>query len=285
MTTPSLATVLEGLAAAGIDVPPGRVVLDTYGDSPALSRELVALIRAGRKRAGASLLWAYEHEGEPLPEVGDVGVVVDHEGEPAAVTRVTDVRVVAFDAVDAAYAALEGEGDRSLAHWRAAHWDVFGRECASIGRAPASDMPVVCCAFELLAVVPEPEADPTISTDERDVLAAEDAYVAAEVDRDEAGLRHLVDDAFVFNASSGTTLGKAAFIRNVLDMGMTGQTLRERTVRVEGSFALIFGTADLEFAGEDGTESVSSLRYTSVYAKRVEGWRMIALQMQARAAE
>lgn len=285
MTTPSLATVLEKLAAVGIAVPPGRVVVDAYGDSPELSRELVALIRDGRKRAGTSLLWAHEHEGEPLPEVGDVGVVVDHEGEPVAVTRVTGVRVVAFDAVDAAYAALEGEGDRSLAHWRAAHWDVFGRECASIGRAPADDMPVVCCSFELLAVVPAPEADPTMATDERDVLAAEDAYVAAEVDRDEAALRRLVDDAFVFNASSGTTLGKDALIENVLGMGMTGQTLRERTVRVEGSFALIFGTADLKFAGAEGTESVSSLRYTAVYAKRDDGWRMIALQMQPRAAE
>jgi uncharacterized protein YhfF len=154
MTPPSLATVLAKLAAMGIDVPPGRIGLDTYGDSPELSGELVALIRDGRKRAGTSLLWAHEHEGEPLPEVGDVDVVVDHEGEPVAVTRVVSVHVASFDEVDAAYAALEGEGDGSLGHWRAAHWDVFGHECARIGRAPARDMPVVCCAFELLAVVP-----------------------------------------------------------------------------------------------------------------------------------
>ncbi len=154
MTPPSLATVLAKLAAVGIDVPPGRVGLDGYGDTPELSRELIALIREGRKRAGTSLLWAHEFESEPLPEVGDVDVVVDHEGEPVAVTRVTSVFVVPFDEVDAAYAALEGEGDGSLAHWRTAHWDVFGRECARIGRVPAEDMRVVCCAFELLAVVP-----------------------------------------------------------------------------------------------------------------------------------
>jgi uncharacterized protein YhfF len=157
MTPPSLATVLAKLAAVGIDVPPGRVGLDTYGDSSELSRELVALIRDGRKRAGTSLLWSHEHEDEPLPEVGDVDVVVDHEGEPVAVTCVVSVRVAAFEEVDADYAALEGEGDGSLAHWRAAHWDVFGRECARIGRVPAKDMPVVCCAFELLAVVSAPE--------------------------------------------------------------------------------------------------------------------------------
>jgi len=160
VTPPSLATVLAKLAARGIAVPPGRVGLDTFGDSPELSRELLALIRDGRKRAGTSLLWAHEHEGEPLPEVGDVDIVVDHEGEPAAVTRVVRVLVVPFEQVDAAYAALEGEGDGSLAHWRAAHWHFFGRECARMGRAPAEDMPVVCCAFELLAVVPEARADP-----------------------------------------------------------------------------------------------------------------------------
>jgi len=155
MTPPSLEAVLAKLVDSGIAVPPGRVGLDSYGDSPELSSELVALIRDGRKRAGTSLLWAHEAEGEALPEVGDVDVVVDHEGEPVAVTRVTSVFVVPFGEVDAAYAALEGEGDGSLAHWRAAHWHFFGRDCARIGREPTTGMPVVCCVFEVLAVVPD----------------------------------------------------------------------------------------------------------------------------------
>ena len=161
MTPPDLAATLAKRAAAGIAGPPGRVELDTYGDSPELTRELAALIRAGRKRAGTSLLWAHEHDGERLPAAGDVGVVVDQEGEPVAVTRVVNVHVVAFDEVDEAYAAVEGEGDGSLAYWRAAHWDAFGRECARIGRVPEADMPVVCCAFEVVAVLPGSEVDPS----------------------------------------------------------------------------------------------------------------------------
>jgi ketosteroid isomerase-like protein len=66
-------------------------------------------------------------------------------------------------------------------------------------------------------------------------------------------------------------------------MNMVGQSIRERSVRVEGDFALVFGTADLRFGRANGTESVSSLRYTSVYARRDDGWRMLALQMQPRA--
>ena len=61
--------------------------------------------------------------------------------------------MLAFDQVTAAYAAIEGEGDGSLAYWRQAHWDDFARECQRLGRTPAPDMPVVCSVFELLQVL------------------------------------------------------------------------------------------------------------------------------------
>jgi uncharacterized protein YhfF len=148
------AAVLNQLASHGVALPPGRVRVDGYGDSPALSRELLALIISGRKRAGTGLLWAIEHDGEDLPRVGDIEVVIDHAGRPALVTRLTEVDVRAFHLVDARYAAIEGEGDGSLDFWRRAHEAFFARECARIGRTPAPDMPVVCSVFELLAVLP-----------------------------------------------------------------------------------------------------------------------------------
>lgn len=116
-----------------------------------------------------------------------------------------------------------------------------------------------------------------------EVLATEDAYVTAEVARDETALRRLVDDAFAFNSSQGTTTDKEALIRSVLAMNMTGQTVRERSVHLEGDVALVYGTADLRFGQPDGTERVSSLRYTAAYVRREGGWRMLALQMQPRA--
>jgi uncharacterized protein YhfF len=66
--------------------------------------------------------------------------------------RTSDVQVCAFDQVDARFAWDEGEGDRSLEYWRAAHWAFFSRECAELGRAPSPDMPVVLERFELLFV-------------------------------------------------------------------------------------------------------------------------------------
>ena len=151
---PSVATVLSNLQALGVVLPPGPVRLDGYGDSAALSEELLALIRQGRKRAGTSLVWAMEVENEPLPHVGDIGIVLDHRNEPALVTRIVQVSVVPYCEVTAEYAAVEGEGDGSLEYWRQAHWAFFSRECKRIGREPAESMPVVCSVFEVLNVLP-----------------------------------------------------------------------------------------------------------------------------------
>jgi ketosteroid isomerase-like protein len=126
-------------------------------------------------------------------------------------------------------------------------------------------------------------ATSALQDEEQRVLAVEDEYVAAEVRRDAAALRRLIDDRFVFNSSQGTTSGKEALIQSVLEMAMVGQTLRERSVLVEGDIAFIFGTTDLQFAAPGKAPSLSSLRYTSTYVKRQGQWRMLALQMQQRA--
>lgn len=144
------------LRALGIALPSGAVRVDGYGDSEALSNDLLALIRSGRKRAGTGLLWAHEAEGEPIGQAGDIEIVVDHHGRPCIVTRLLDVYVVPFRDVSADYAAIEGEGDSSLEFWREAHWACFSRECARIGRTPSPDMPVVCSSFEVLHVLPPP---------------------------------------------------------------------------------------------------------------------------------
>lgn len=116
---------------------------------------LLALIRCGRKRAGTGLVWMHEHDDEPLPECGDINVVVDHRGEPSVVTRIVSVEVLPYGRVTAEYAAIEGEGDGSLEHWREAHWPYFARECERIGREPSENMQVVCSIFEVLDVLPE----------------------------------------------------------------------------------------------------------------------------------
>jgi uncharacterized protein YhfF len=148
-------TVVAQLRALGVELPPGRVRVDGYGDTQALSDELLALIRSGKKRAGTGLIWSHEYEDDPVAEPGDIEIVVDHSGEPSIVTRVVSVAIIPYSEVTAEYAAIEGEGDGSLTYWRKAHWDFFSRECARIGRVPSEDMLVACCVFEVLNVLPQ----------------------------------------------------------------------------------------------------------------------------------
>ena len=134
---PTVEFLIAKLSALRITLPAGAVRVSAYGDSPALPEALLALIRLGRKRAGTGLLWAYEAEGEAIPVVGEIEIVVDHHNEPAVVTRIINVQVIPYGDVTAEYAAIEGEGDGSLAYWREAHWAFFSRECQRLGRKPA----------------------------------------------------------------------------------------------------------------------------------------------------
>jgi len=123
------------------------------------------------------------------------------------------------------------------------------------------------------------------STEEDAVLAAEDDWVRAEISRDEETLRRVIDDRFVFNSNSGQVSGKEALIKSVLGNEMTGQTITERTVLIEGDTAVIFGTTELRFASPDAEDTTSLLRYTTVYVKRDGQWRAIALHMARRSID
>jgi uncharacterized protein YhfF len=86
-----------------------------------LRDRLVAAILSGAKTATAGLLLGYERANEPLPEVGRLSAVVDSEGRRVAAIEVTEVRVVRLADVDLQHALDEGEGDGSVAQWRAGH--------------------------------------------------------------------------------------------------------------------------------------------------------------------
>jgi uncharacterized protein YhfF len=86
-----------------------------------LRDQLVAAILSGAKTTTSSLAAEYERAGEPLPAVGQRSAVVDSRGRPVAVIELTEVRVVRLADVDLRHAVDEGEGDESVAQWRAGH--------------------------------------------------------------------------------------------------------------------------------------------------------------------
>jgi uncharacterized protein YhfF len=123
---------------------------EPFGDNPALADELLALVLAGAKTATCSALWEWEAEGKAPTAVGAFWIVLDGRGEPRCVVEAIEVTQRRFDEVDAAFAHAEGEGDRSLAYWRAAHERFFTRILPASGKAFAPDMPLVCERFRVI---------------------------------------------------------------------------------------------------------------------------------------
>ena len=121
-----------------------------FGDGPEMADELGALVASGRKTATCSALWELEADGETIPRVGERSVILDGREEPLCVIETMEVEVRRFDEVDGRFAREEGEGDRSLEHWREAHRRFFARTLPGIGREFAEDMPLVCERFRVI---------------------------------------------------------------------------------------------------------------------------------------
>jgi uncharacterized protein YhfF len=116
----------------------------SFGDSPELADELLALVLEGKKTATA---WAAV-QGIKDTEVGKRELVKDGAGNPRVIIDTTELLLMPFADVDASIAYDEGEGDRSLEYWRQAHTSYFTREGTY-----APDMQVYCQRFRVVEVL------------------------------------------------------------------------------------------------------------------------------------
>ncbi len=121
-----------------------------FGSSNTMAEELATLVMKGIKTATASNYILYELEKEELPYVGLFNVILNGYDEAVAIIKTTAIDVVPFNEVTAEHAYLEGEGDRSLAHWQDVHERFFSEEFKSYGRTFNDKMLVVCERFTLL---------------------------------------------------------------------------------------------------------------------------------------
>lgn len=140
---------LDGLPA---DHPHRRAVPDVFafGGGGAIADELADLVLSGRKRATTSLAIEFTSLGDPLPGVGSMSVILRQDQAPVAIIERTDVWSEPFDEVSAGYAAIEGEGDGSLADWRAGHREYFTSVCARLGADFHERTPVICQVFRVV---------------------------------------------------------------------------------------------------------------------------------------
>ena len=127
----------------------------SFGDTPEMADRLLALVLAGQKTATTGLYQEYVDDGESLPHVGELSIILDGDGLPQALVREADIVVTRFGDITPQQAAAEGEGDQTLESWRASHRAFF----ESRGHIIDDDSPVVWERFEVLYPRPQKTDD------------------------------------------------------------------------------------------------------------------------------
>ena len=125
-----------------------------FGDNAQMQTSLCQLVLSGSKRATASLACFYGPGGDPMPMAGELAIVLDGAGDPRGIIEITSVDRIAFNAVDARFAAEEGEGDGSLDYWIDEHTAFFSRQLALQGKRFSATDEIVLERFRLIWPAP-----------------------------------------------------------------------------------------------------------------------------------
>lgn len=101
-----------------------------FGDTEAMADELAQLVLTGQKTGTSSAyeLYFLPGEAEPLPQTGQIDIILDGREEPVGVIQNIRVDHLPFKDVSADQARKEGEGDLSLAYWLRVHlkfWEPY----------------------------------------------------------------------------------------------------------------------------------------------------------------
>ena len=120
-----------------------------FGITEKSANALLDLVLAGKKRATASSLLAYEATNESVPQVGDFSIVTDWEGNPKCIIETTAVTVIKFKDMTFDICKREGE-DENLESWRRNHIWYFTENGKEMGYTFSEDMPVIFEDFKVV---------------------------------------------------------------------------------------------------------------------------------------
>jgi len=121
-----------------------------FCDNKKSADELAKLVKQGIKRATTGLHYSYEVEGDKLPEVGEISIVLNWDNEAQCIIQTKKVSITPFNEVSEEFARREGEGDKSLKYWQDEHRNFFIRGLKEESIDFSEDMLVVCEEFELI---------------------------------------------------------------------------------------------------------------------------------------
>jgi uncharacterized protein YhfF len=115
------------------------------------TEQVIDLILAKDKTGTFTLPWIVEGANLPDPQVGDPIILIDYDGKPRLLVRLTKIHTVQFGEVTEEDIAIDGSPVRTLDVWRPLHTQYWTALLEPFGREVSDDMPVLVEAFELLA--------------------------------------------------------------------------------------------------------------------------------------
>ncbi len=121
-----------------------------FSNNREIANELADLVLKGIKRGTTSSLLSLQQDNEPIPEAGDYSVITDYDGNAQCIIRTTEITITPFNLVTSDFAAIEGEGDKSLKYWQKVHRRCITEELETLGISFSEDTPVICEKFEVV---------------------------------------------------------------------------------------------------------------------------------------
>jgi len=121
-----------------------------FCDNEIDANECAVLVINEIKQAIATSLWWYEKNKQPLPKVGNQYIVTDWNGEAKAIIETTKIERTPYNQITARFAAIEGEGDKSLGYWKKVHKAYYSREMAPYNEHFDENMIIICEHFKTI---------------------------------------------------------------------------------------------------------------------------------------
>lgn len=115
-----------------------------------------------------------------------------------------------------------------------------------------------------------------LSDDERAILEIEKETFEAIRKKDADALSRILDDRFVYRSPHGPDAARPQFIKTVTSLPIEiievwGENLK---VSIYGETAVLTGIQHAKVQMPEGAEAVSSVAFTDIFIKRLDGWRM-----------
>lgn len=120
-----------------------------FGSTETMATELLELVLKGQKRATASALLEYINRGESIPQVHDLSIVTDWEGNPKCIIQTTAVSQLKFKDVTYEICKREGE-DENLESWQRNHIKFFQEAGKQEGYEFSWDMDIIFEDFKVI---------------------------------------------------------------------------------------------------------------------------------------